>query len=116
MAINIAVLAKKTAPLIFEFDGETVNAEFYPHKITPVYKALLNKLDGDDGIDIDEDSKIATAKMLSDLIVKWDVMAGDEPAPLDYKSLVDIPLTLLGATCSAIWRAVGKLMNAETGS
>lgn len=114
MAINIAVLAKKTAPLVFEFDGETVNAEFTPHKITPAYRALLNRLDS--GAGLDEDAKIATAKMLSDLITKWDVMAGDEPASLDYKHLVDIPLTLLGATCAAIWSAVGKLMNVESNS
>lgn len=112
--VNIAVLAKKTAPLVFDFDGEKVNAEFYPHRITPSYRALLSRLDS--GSILDEESKSAAAKMVSELVTKWDVMAGDDPAPLSYEALLEIPLTLLGATVQAIWEAVGKQMSGESSS
>jgi hypothetical protein len=114
MALNLASLASKKASLSFEFEGETVNAEFYPHKITPTYRALLGKLENQD--EVDAQTKDATATMLSDLLVSWDVVAGDEPAPLTYECLLNVPTTLVGATARQIWEAVGKQISGESSS
>jgi hypothetical protein len=112
MAVNLAAIAGKTAPLTFEFDGETVAAEFYPHRMTPARRAMLMRLDAGDVVG--EESRDSAATMIADMLARWDVVAGDDPFPPTYDNLLTAPIELIGATARAIWDALGKRMSAES--
>lgn len=120
MAVNIAALASKKSPLKFEFEGETVNANFYPHKLTPSFRAQLNRADSEGSAD--EQAHGSAVRMVAELIAPdWDVMAGEEPflptAERDwYETLTLAPQSLISAIVKAISDEVGKRMTAETDS
>lgn len=114
MAVNLAGIANKKAPLQFQFEGETVNAEFHPHKMTPAYRALLSRLDA--GEKLGEEERESGALMLSDMLASWDVMAGDDPFPPTYENLMSVPIELVAAGVRAIWDALGKRMSGESSS
>lgn len=103
MALNIADLSKRTVKHSFEFDGEPVSIEFYPHKLTPEYMAGL-----DTEIE-DDERRSGDAKMLAEVLVAWDVMAGDDPLPPTYDNLLRAPSTLVTRTAFEIVSIVGKL-------
>lgn len=114
MAINLASLTSQSAPLAVPFEGDTVNCRYYPHRITPAYRALLQKLDRDDGEDYG-----SAVRMIADVVAPdWDVMAGDEPfLPNDERdwpqTLAIAPTAMIGAVARAIWEDLGKRMTGE---
>lgn len=120
MALNIATLADKTTPLQFEIEGEPVNANWYPNKLTPAFRAQLNRLDKE-GTE-DEQAHGSAVKMVAILVAPdWDVMAGSEPfLPTDerdwYTTLCLAPQPLISATVQAISNALEKPTTAETES
>lgn len=120
MALNIADLAAKKAPLKFEFEGESINANYYPHKLTPNFRAMLNRTDTEGSAD--EQAHGSAVRMVAELLAPdWDVMAGDAPfLPVDdrtwYDTLCLAPQSLIAATVRAISDEVGKPMTKETGS
>ena len=107
MALNIATLADKRASLSFEFEGETINATYYPHKITPEFRVRLGQIEDAEGTS--EEDRDANAQMLSMILVEWDVMAGDEPFPPTYENLMLAPQALIGRTIAEINVELGKL-------
>lgn len=117
MAVNIATLASKKAPLVFEFEGDTINAHYYPHKLTPNFRAALNRVDMDGSSD--EQAHGSAVKMVAELLAPdWDVMAGDEPfQPTNernwYDTLCLAPQSLIAATVRAISDDVGKPISSE---
>ncbi len=104
--MDLATLRDKRAALKIEFDGETINAEILPHKLTPEYRARLQKLAKEEG---DGDERDADAQMVSELVASWDITAGGEPYPPTYENLREIPIALLTITATAILEYVGKL-------
>jgi len=117
MAVNLADLAAKKKPLVFEFEGDTVNANYYPHKLTPTFRAKLNRIDLDGSAD--EQAHGSAVKMIAELLAPdWDVMAGDEPfQPTSernwYDTLCLAPQGLIAATVAAISNDVGKQTPSE---
>lgn len=117
MALNIATLANKKAPLEFDFEGEKVKANYYPHKLTPNFRALLNRADSEGSAD--EQAHGSAVRMVAELLAPdWDVMAGDEPfLPTEgvtwYDTLCLAPQSLIGAVVKAIGEDVGKQMSEE---
>lgn len=120
MPLNLATLAAKKSPLTFEFEGEQVNANYYPHKLTPSFRAQLNRADSEGTPD--EQSHGSAVKMVSELLAPdWDVMAGEEPfLPTAernwYDTLCLAPQGLISATVRAISDDVGKPETPETPS
>ena len=120
MALNLATIAAKKAALVFTFEDETVNANYYPHKLTPTFRAMLNRLDVDGTPD--EQAHGSAVKMLAELLAPdWDVMAGDDPfLPTAerswYETLCLAPQGLIAAAVSAISESVGKQTGGETES
>lgn len=102
--MDLETLRAKRASLKIEFDGETINAEILPHKLTPEYRARLQKLAREESEERDAD-----AQMVSELVASWDVTAGGEPYPPTYENLREIPIALLTVTATAILEYVGKL-------
>lgn len=113
MAIRLTELANKKAEIEFSFDGETVKAEIYPHKVTPTYRAQLQRLDEIE----DDETRDSAIVMIHDLMASWDV-EGEPGVPFEptIDNLKLVPNTLLGATCRAIWEKLGELMSGATGS
>lgn len=113
MALSLAQLANKKAALQFEVEGEMVNAEFYPHLMTPKFRALLTKIDR--GETLGENNKDSAAEMVSTMLASWDVTADDAGTvyPPTYDNLLNAPLGLVMAAVYAIWEALGKRMTAE---
>jgi hypothetical protein len=105
MALNLTALADKKAELKFDFAGEVVRIEYLPHKITPNYMARLQTL----GDGVEDDPSNADAKMVSEILVSWDVTAGDEPLPPTYENLMAAPQSLVSRVAMEIVAAVGKL-------
>ena len=104
--MDLANLKNKSAKITFKLDGEEVNIEFHPHRLTPEYRAGLQRLAQDE---TDEEPRDSDAQMLSDLLIKWDVMAGGEPYPPTYENLLTAPQSLVTRTALEILEAVGKL-------
>lgn len=102
--MDIAALAQKRAPLVFDLDGETIHAEFYPHKMTPEYRARMLRV-SDDG-DTQDDSD---AQMLADVLVGWDVEEKGNPFPPTIENLKRAPQTLITRTALEILGVLGKL-------
>lgn len=105
--MNILALAEKRAKLQFDLDGETVNAEFYPHKMTPEYRARLLRAadEGSEGREQDD----GDAQMLADILIDWDVTEGDKPFPPTIENLKRAPQTLITRTALEILAVLGKL-------
>lgn len=109
MALNIATLAEKKADLKFDFAGEVVRIEYYPHKITPSYMARLQAIGNATDSD-DESIQSADARMVSELLVSWDVEAEQGvPFPPTYDNLLTAPTSLVSRVAAEIVTAVGKL-------
>lgn len=118
MALNLATVAAKSTPITFEYDGETVKANYHPNKMTPAFRAMLSRIDkGDAG----EDSQAhgSAVWMVAELLAPdWDVMAGDEPfLPKEgrtwYETLCLAPQDLITAAIAAISDDVGKQTTSE---
>jgi len=106
--LDLGDLKAKVAPLRFEFDGETVNAKFYPHKLTPEDIARLQRQAKEED-ENEEESLDTNAQMLSDVLDSWDVTAGGAPYPPTYENLLVAPQTLVARTVREILNVVGKL-------
>jgi hypothetical protein len=104
--MDLVSLRDKRAPLNFEIDGEEVKAHFRPHKLTPEYRAQLQRIGTDQ---TDDESQDADAKMLSELLIDWDVQCDGNPYPPTYENLLMAPQTLVTRTALEILAAVGKL-------
>lgn len=106
--MDLGDLKNKVAPLTFDLDGETVNAKFYPHKLTPEDRARLQKLADDD------ETRDTDAQMLCTILESWDVTANGDPYPPTYENLLVAPQTLVTRTALEILSAVGKLATPKT--
>lgn len=108
--LDLRQIANKRTPRSFEFDGEPVNIEILPHKITPEYRAKLAALakKGESG---EGEVEEQDAKMVADLMPKWDVVAGGEPIEPSYQNLLVAPCTLLGRIASEIMEVIKELSN-----
>ncbi len=102
--MDIATLAEKRAKLVFDLDGEKVTAEYYPHKMTPEYRSRLTRV-MDDATEVDE----GDARMLSDILISWDVEANGQPFPPTYDNLLRAPQTLVTRAALEILIELGKL-------
>lgn len=123
MAINLAALKARQAPLTFDFDGEQVHAAYYPHKLTPEYQSSLQRLakaarNGTE--ETDDDEFDMDARTVSDLLASWDVIAGEDeqgqviPFPPTYENLLTAPRALITRTALEILDDVGKLAMPKT--
>ena len=111
MALSIATLAAKKADHKFDFAGEVVRIEYYPHKITPNYMARLQAIgEADDNGEDEKTIQSADARMVSELIINWDVEAeAGVPFPPTYDNLLTAPTSLVSRVAAEIVTAVGKL-------
>lgn len=115
--LDLAQIAEKRTPRSFEFDDETVNIELLPHKVTPTYRsklaALAQKAQAVDGEAEDGVAQVEEqdAKMVADLMPKWDVQVKGEPFPPTYENLLLVPVTLLGRVASEIMEVIKELSN-----
>lgn len=110
--LDLRQIAEKRTPRTFEFDGEQVNIEILPHKITPEYRAKLAALASKaDAGEESEEEKEQDAKMVADLMAKWDVEAGGDPLEPTYENLMLAPCTLLGRIASEIMEVIKELSN-----
>jgi hypothetical protein len=121
MPLNLAALADKKADLKFDFAGDVVRIEYYPHKVTPNYMARLQALgsapesDDDEDGPAKEDAPNADAKMVSEILVGWDVVGhNDEPYPPTYENLLAAPQALVSRVAMEIVAALGKLAQPKT--
>lgn len=109
MALNLATLRDKIAHLSFEFEGETVSIQYRPHKLTPEYMASIRRISQSDDGEGEQDGANYDAQVVSDVLVSWDVMAGDEPFPPTYENLLLVPQALVSRVAVEILSDVGKL-------
>ncbi len=118
MALDIKVIEEKAEDLEFEFQGEPVKGTCYPFKVTPAYMRSLRKLaakaepSGESKPEGDEAEEVVSsgdARMVSELIPDWDVLAGGQPWPTTPVNIANTPSALLGAAALAILDLVGKL-------
>lgn len=109
--LDLAKIAQRRTPRTFEFEGEPVNIETLPHKITPTYRsqlaALAKKAQDDPNAEVEEQD----AKMVEDLMPEWDVVVGGQPFPPTYQNLLGTPCTLLGRVASEIMEVIKELSN-----
>lgn len=106
--MDLSDLKKKRAPIEFQFDGEWVKGEYYPHKLTPTYQAEIRRIARDEGDDQDGD-----AKVVSELLASWDVTADGQPFPPTYANLLTAPRSLVTRVALEILSEVGKLATPE---
>jgi hypothetical protein len=111
--MDLAVLKAKRAKLKIQYDGEDVNFEIYPHKLTPEYRAQLQKLAREAS---EPESRDADAVMVADLLSSWDVLLDSQPFPPTYENLQQIPVALLATIAAEILVFVGKLAMPESSS
>ncbi len=107
--MDLAQLTNKRAKMTFDLDGETVSAEFYPHKLTPEYRAQLQQIARGDDDGTNGNGRDTDAQMIAELLADWDVTANNEPYPPTYENLVKAPQTLITRTALEILDVVGKL-------
>lgn len=104
--MDLASLKTRSVKLAIEFDGETINLEILPHKLTPEYRSQLAKLSREQA---DENAKDADAAMIAELLSSWDVVNEGEPFPPTYDNLRLVPMTLLVCVATEMLETVGKL-------
>lgn len=121
MALNLATVAAKKLPLVFEFEGETVKANYYPNRMTPEFRARLNRIDRNEA-EPDEQARGSAVKLVAELLAPdWDVMAGDEPfLPTAERTWLETlclaPQGLISVAIKAISESVGEQTSGETES
>lgn len=104
--MDLATLNAKQTSLVVEFNDEVINLQILPLKLTPAYRAKLQKLSRAQD---KEDARDADAELVADLVESWDVVNNGEPFPPTYENLRLVPLALLACIATEILEHVGKL-------
>ena len=102
--MDISDLKQKRAKVAVVFDGETINCDVLPNKLTPDYWAQLQDL----GNATETDSENRDVLFLAELMPSWDITASGEPFPPTKENLRLCPIALLGAIAREILDYVGK--------
>lgn len=111
MAFDIGTLRERRAKHEFEFEGEQITFGYRPHLITPELRARWSREVQDQ---ITDESNEGAAqdfdcKLLSEVLVDWNLTAEGQPVPLTYENLLTLPDTLVVRWRQELFEAVGKL-------
>lgn len=104
--MDLTALREKKAKIKLTFDGEEVNCEFLPNKITPEYWARLQGLSTAEATE--EETGNRDVVFLADTMPWWDITAGGEALPPTRENLRLCPNSLLAAIVGEILDYVGK--------
>lgn len=97
MAIKLKDLSRDSRTVTVAWDGEEANVTYKPSGYTPATEQELNQ------DMIANLPNVAVAKMLSGLLVSWDVLDDDgAQIPTDYETLSHIQTDFLQAVLSAV--------------
>jgi hypothetical protein len=97
--MDISKLLNMTAKLSVPYRAEVVEIEYHCEKITPTYQAQLKKLAEDEAA---ETVDAPDAKLLSDLLVGWDISDNGEAYPPTFDNLKGLSFTFLATLARAI--------------
>lgn len=111
MGFDIGSLSAKRATHEFEIDGEQVQFTFRPHLVTPELRAKWTRQIQDEAKDETNDGAAADydCKLLSEVLIDWNLTADGEAFPLSYDNLLKLPDTLTVRLIRELFEAVGKL-------
>lgn len=105
--MDISQILNLTQKLVVTYRGVPVEIEYACEKITPTYQAQLKKL-AEDEATTDSEVNSPDAKMLSELLISWDVTQGGQPYPPTFENLLIFSYPFLAALSRAI---LGDLVN-----
>jgi hypothetical protein len=108
MPLQLSDLKTKTRKIAVEFDGDTVNIEYWTQKFNPSYQDSIKSGKKTKGL-----SESDSWASLLEIVKSWDLVDGDKPFPLNKESLAIVGNRLL----MAIWVAIqaDALPNAMSG-
>jgi hypothetical protein len=111
MGFDIASLREKRTTHKFTIEGEEVEITFRPHLVTPELRAKWTRQIQDDQKDESNDGAASDydCKLLSNVLIDWNLTADGEPFPLTYDNLLKLPDTLTVRLVRELFEAVGKL-------
>ena len=112
--MDLAAIALQRVGRDFEFAGQPVHIECYPHKITPAYRIRLAALAkrGEKGQEHEsEEQKEQDAAMINDLVPEWSIVMQGVPYPPTYENLLETPVTVLGRVSGEIMEVIKELSN-----
>lgn len=111
MGFDIASLREKRATYEFEFEGEQISVTFRPHLITPELRAKWTRQVQDQAADESNEGAAQDydCKLLSEVLIDWNLTADGEAFPLTYDNLLKLPDSLTVRMVRELFEAVGKL-------
>lgn len=105
--MELSSLFKKTAPVVVNYDGDTINTQVYTDRLTPQRKAALLTLAAEDN----EEQKDETVMLLSELIERWDVTLDGQPYLPTYENLMQVSYPLISTLLREITSFLGERAN-----
>lgn len=86
MPISLAKLRQMTLPRTIDLgEGDTINLEYYPNKITPGYLDAVSK----------ENELMTLAKTVAEFVATWDITDEDQPLPVTVDGAAKLGIQLL---------------------
>ena len=105
MPLDLAKLQAKAARVSVDFDGETIDVEYRPHRYDNAMQLKLGSLREVPAFD-------PLIEALADLVCGWDVTDGGKPLPANATTLARFPVMLLLKITGAIMDDVVAKKNA----
>lgn len=109
--MKLADLLKKTSCLSIEYRGDTVEVEYLTEKITPAFQEELKNLAEEVTL---QETNAPDAKLLSGLLVSWDITDGTKKWPPTFENLLQLSYPFLATLARAILNDLVNPTNAST--
>jgi len=111
MAVALSNMKARTKLISVNWDGESVDVSYYPHRVTP---ELLEKVTSA----ADQDNLDVLGVMLEPVLEWWDILEeeGGPRLPTDAATIKTIPMSFLGKLQEAIQEAQRPPESASSGA